>query len=97
MQKEDPIEKLKDKKYRVGELAYGSLQERMNTCTRPNCKCKRGSKHGPYYYLSFRGRDGKLRHIYLRKEEVENIRRRLDKFEELMKNILRIQESMKKR
>lgn len=36
----------------VGEILLGSLMERYLTCGNPNCKCTRGERHGPIWYLS---------------------------------------------
>mgnify|MGYP006267537735 FL=1 len=34
------------------QLLRGSLVERFVTCGKPNCKCARGERHGPLYYLT---------------------------------------------
>jgi hypothetical protein len=36
----------------VGEVLRGSLVERYVTCGNPACKCARGERHGPVWYLS---------------------------------------------
>lgn len=36
----------------LGEILRGSLMERYLTCGNPNCKCTRGERHGPIWYLS---------------------------------------------
>jgi len=36
----------------LGETLRGSLLERSFTCGKPNCKCARGERHGPLWYLS---------------------------------------------
>lgn len=36
----------------VGEILRGSLMERYLTCGKPACKCARGERHGPVWYLS---------------------------------------------
>ena len=36
----------------LGEILRGSLMERHLTCGNPNCKCTRGERHGPVWYLS---------------------------------------------
>jgi len=33
-------------------LLHASLLERYLKCGRPNCHCRRGDKHGPFFYLS---------------------------------------------
>ena len=34
------------------EILRGSLMERYLTCGKPDCKCARGERHGPVWYLS---------------------------------------------
>ena len=34
------------------EILRGSLTERFLTCGKPDCKCARGERHGPIWYLS---------------------------------------------
>jgi hypothetical protein len=36
----------------LAETLRGSLLERYFTCGKPNCKCARGERHGPLWYLS---------------------------------------------
>jgi hypothetical protein len=34
------------------EILRGSLTERFLTCGKPDCRCARGERHGPVWYLS---------------------------------------------
>lgn len=34
------------------DILRGSLMERYLTCGKPDCKCARGERHGPVWYLS---------------------------------------------
>jgi hypothetical protein len=34
------------------EILRGSLTERFLTCGKPDCRCTRGERHGPIWYLS---------------------------------------------
>lgn len=36
----------------LADTLRGSLLERYMTCGKPNCKCARGERHGPVWYLS---------------------------------------------
>lgn len=36
----------------VREILRGSLSERFLTCGKPDCRCARGERHGPVWYLS---------------------------------------------
>ena len=33
-------------------LIRASVVERFTTCGKPNCACRQGPKHGPFYYLT---------------------------------------------
>jgi hypothetical protein len=43
-------------------------------CGKPACRCARGELHGPYYYCFWR-EGGKLKKAYVRKADVERVRR----------------------
>jgi len=34
------------------DLIHASFLERFLKCGRPNCRCRQGEKHGPFFYLS---------------------------------------------
>lgn len=36
----------------LAEILRGSLMERYLTCGNPNCRCAKGERHGPVWYLS---------------------------------------------
>jgi len=46
-------------------MLYGSVVEKYIMCGKSGCKCKRGSLHGPFYYLSYK-EDGKTKMIFLK-------------------------------
>lgn len=46
-------------------LLHGTWVERYTVCSRPNCKCHHGEKHGPRYHLAVM-EDGKQRQHYIR-------------------------------
>jgi hypothetical protein len=35
----------------LSRLLHGSWVERYSVCSRPDCKCRRGERHGPRHYL----------------------------------------------
>lgn len=37
-------------------------------CGRENCRCRRGEKHGPYAYASYRRADGRVQTVYWGKD-----------------------------
>jgi hypothetical protein len=47
------------------EILRATLLERMTQCGKPGCKCMRGEKHGPAYYLTVSYGRGKTRQIYI--------------------------------
>lgn len=86
----------------VSEVLRGTLLERMTQCGKPGCKCMRGQKHGPAYYLTVSYPQGKTRQIYIpkhRKAMVEswiaNYRRVWETLEEICRinlELLRLKE-----
>ena len=55
-------------------LVHGSLVERYMVCSRPNCKCHRGQRHGPVMCIVV-NEDGRQRQKYVPKEMHELARR----------------------
>ena len=54
-------------------MIKGSLFERFSTCSRPNCACHDGKRHGPRCYLSIT--EGLTqRQRYVRKRDVAAVR-----------------------
>jgi hypothetical protein len=41
-------------------------------CRNPACRCRRGEQHGPYYFFFYRV-DGRLRKLYIRKADAEDM------------------------
>jgi hypothetical protein len=46
-------------------VLHGTWVERYTMCSRKNCKCHHGEKHGPRYHLAVM-EDGKQRQHYIR-------------------------------
>jgi hypothetical protein len=53
---------------RLGPVLRASLIERFTQCGRAGCKCMRGEKHGPAYYLTVSYAKGKTRQVYVPKD-----------------------------
>ena len=53
----------------LSRMLHGSWVERFSVCSRPNCKCHKGHKHGPRRYLVIR-EDGKQRQKYIPNAQV---------------------------
>lgn len=48
------------------ELIHASFLERFLKCGRPNCHCRQGDKHGPFFYLSRCLAKGRMRTLLLK-------------------------------
>jgi len=47
------------------QILRGSLVERFVTCGKPTCKCARGERHGPLYYLTVSRPGGRTQGLYV--------------------------------
>jgi hypothetical protein len=63
-------------------LLHGSWIERYSTCTRKGCKCHRGQRHGPRYYLVI-NEDGRQRQKYIPSLQVDTAKRGLAQYKRL--------------
>ena len=54
-------------------MIAGVVCEQWVRCGKPNCHCRSGRKHGPYFYRFWR-QDGKLKKEYIRRAEVDRVR-----------------------
>ena len=57
------------------EVLRGSLMERYLTCGNPNCKCAKGERHGPVWYLSVTLDQSHRKGSTLSPDQVEQVRR----------------------
>ena len=82
------IERVKVKLAALGDLRPGSLSTQYNVCGTPGCRCKATppEKHGPYYQVSFT-RKGKSSSKFVRKEDLNTVRRELKNYE-VMKTLV---------
>ena len=46
-------------------MLQGSLSQTTRTCGRPGCRCRRGERHGPHTYLTFRTSEGRSSSLYV--------------------------------
>ena len=76
------IEGVKGQLAALGDLRPGSLSTQYNVCGTPGCRCKATppEKHGPYYQVSFT-RKGKSSSKFVRKEDLNTVRRELKNYE----------------
>lgn len=68
-------------------MVAGSLVEQSVTCGKPTCRCARGEKHGPLYYLYWKDQ-GRSRSLYVPREEVETLRAQLDTYRQFQAELL---------
>jgi len=90
----------------LGEVLRGSLMERYLTCGHPDCKCARGERHGPVWYLSVTLDQSHRIGRTVPPEQVEQVRRwienyrqvkeRLEKISDINRELLRRQKSKNK-
>ena len=82
------IERVKGQLAALGDLRPGSLSTQYNVCGTPGCRCKATppEKHGPYYQVSFT-RKGKSSSKFVRREDLNTVRRELKNYE-VMKTLV---------
>lgn len=88
------------------EILRGSLIERYVTCGNPNCKCARGERHGPVWYLTVTLGPGRTTGGTIASEKLEQVRRwitnyqsfkeQLDKISEINRELLRRERGRKR-
>jgi hypothetical protein len=90
----------------LGEVLRGSLMERYLTCGNPDCKCARGERHGPVWYLSVTLDQSHRVGSTVPPEQVEQVRHwienyhqvkeRLEKISDINRELLRRQKNQNK-
>jgi len=74
---------------RIGKMTAGSLTYVYNVCGNPNCKCKKGQRHGPYPLLSLKI-DGKKTTLFIKKAEAEKIEKQVNEYKQFQKGLTKI-------
>ncbi len=64
---------------RLLPLLRGSLVEQYVSCGKPRCRCRRGQKHGPLYYLYWK-EQGRSRSLYVPRDQVGELRRQIQNY-----------------
>jgi len=64
-------------------LIQGSYLERFSVCTRENCACRRGRKHGPRSYVVVYS-DKRQRQVYVPQSQEETIRKGICQHDQLL-------------
>ena len=76
----------------VGETLRGSLMERYVTCGKPDCKCARGERHGPVWYLSVTLGPGRTTGGLVRAEQLGQVRRWIANYHRVKEHLEKISE-----
>jgi hypothetical protein len=70
-------------------LVRGTCLERFSTCSRPNCACHKGQRHGPRNYVVVT-REKRQRQIYVPKDQVEALRAGVAQYHRLLEIVDRV-------
>jgi hypothetical protein len=74
----------------LGEVLRGSLMERYLTCGNPDCKCARGERHGPVWYLSVTLDQSHRAGCTVPGDQVEQVRRWIENYHRVKENLEKI-------
>ena len=76
----------------VEETLRGSLVKRYLTCGNPSCKCARGERHGPVWYLTITLGAGRTTGATIAPERLEQVRTWIDNYRRLKEHLEKISE-----
>src|SRR5258708_35204274 len=74
----------------VTEILRGSLVERYVTCGNPSCKCARGERHGPVWYLTVTLGKGRTTGGIIPVEKVDEVRGWIEAYHNLREHLAKI-------
>jgi hypothetical protein len=74
----------------VTETLRGSLIERYVTCGNPACKCAKGERHGPVWYLTVTLGPGKTTGGVVPKDDVERVRNWVENYQKVKDHLEKI-------
>jgi len=73
----------------LSHMVHGSILERLTVCSRPNCQCKQGKKHGPITCIVI-NEDKKQRQKYVPKKMVKHAADAINEYHRAIEIIDRI-------
>lgn len=73
----------------LSHLIRGSFFQRFSTCSRPNCNCHKGQRHGPRSYVAVT-QDKTQKQHYIPKQQVDVIRDGVQQYHRLLEIVDRI-------
>ena len=76
----------------VEETLRGSLVERYLTCGNPACKCARGERHGPVWYLTVTLGPGRTTGGIVAAEQLPQVRSWIDNYHKVKEHLEKISE-----
>jgi len=76
----------------VSEVLRGSLVERYVTCGNSACKCSRGERHGPVWYLSVTLGPGRTIGATIPPEQLEQVREWIANYQKVKQQLEAISE-----
>ncbi len=74
----------------LSETLRGSLMERYMTCGNPACKCARGERHGPVWYLSVTLDQSHRSSRTVAADQVEQVRRWIENYHRVKHHLEKI-------
>lgn len=75
------------------EAIHASFLERFLKCGRPNCHCRQGQKHGPFFYLSRCLAKGRMRTLLLKGDpQVRQARRSVEAYQQTLESLDQLSE-----
>lgn len=74
----------------VSGILRGSLIERYVTCGNPSCRCARGERHGPSWYLSVTLGPGRTTGSIIPEEKVDEVRSGIENYHKLKDQLEKI-------
>jgi hypothetical protein len=76
----------------VTEILRGSLVERFVTCGNPACKCAKGERHGPLWYLTVTLGPGRTTGGIIPTEKVDQVRGWIANYHKIKEHLEKISE-----
>ena len=76
----------------VAETLRGSLVERYVTCGNPACKCARGERHGPMWYLTVTLGQGRTTGGIVPSDKLDQVRSWIENYHKVKDHLEKISE-----
>lgn len=73
----------------LSHVLHGSWVERYSVCSRPDCKCRSGERHGPRHYLVV-NENGRQRQKYVANAHVPDALEGLEQYRRLQEIVDRL-------